>query len=487
MKSSHRRILTLLGVVLILVFSFLGMKFVKNKQDELQKAKVGIRDLAVPVQTGRVGRACIDNLLTFNGDIQALQSVDVQPKVSGRLKTLVLPNGGVVEEGTIVKQGELIATIDDRDIHAQVSSAKAALAAAEANVSASKAEITSGEAGLLNSQASVEQKKAALLAAGAAKASAKTLLADKERELARQKGLIERQATTQQNYDQAETAFAQAQAALRQAEAEEKSKEAEVRSSEAAIQQAQASLEKARAGLAQAEAAFQQAQAALEQAEVNYSETKLYAPMDGVVSKKYVDPGAMVSPTTPIVTIVSMEEVKVLLSVPVNYLPMIVPGKTQARMRTVSLPGKSIDCRVAKIYPAISLDTRTAQVELRIKNTLDPVVGYELKPGMYATVEMLVESKHDVVAIDVSLPIRNLNRQLVYVVEGDKVRAVDVKLGIRFKQQVEILDGLKGGEEIVVVGQHRLTDGAAIKRIEGNNLQMPDDVLDTSNISGTAE
>ena len=72
------------------------------------------------------------------------------------------------------------------------------------------------------------------------------------------------------------------------------------------------------------------------------------------------------------------------------------------------------------------------------------------------------------------LPIRNLARNVVFRVNPDRtaVEGIDVKLGIRFNSMVEVLDGLNEGDEIVIVGQHRLTDGSPIKILQGNNLKF---------------
>lgn len=465
-------VLTLLVAAGILAASIKGYGFVQAKYKEIQLRRAGKRDMSVTVQTGKVSRAHLDDVLTFNGDIQAMQSVDLQPKISGRLLKLELEDGTKIEEGVIVKKGQLIAQIDDRELKAQLANATAANAAAEASLSVAKANVISAEAGLLNAKASQEQRVAAHKSSAAATESAKAALDDKERELARQKNLLAKQATTQQNYDQAVTAFDKAEAEHRQAKAAALAAEAQIRAADAEIKQAQANLERYKANVQEAQAALLQANASLEQAKVSFSETKLYAPMNGVISKKNTDPGSMVSPTTTIATILDMAEVKVILSVPVNHLPRIVPGITKTRMRTTSMPGQNIDCKVEKIYPAVDVTTRTAQVELRIKNIMDKYNSYQLKQGMYATVEVLIESRTDVLAIDTALPIRNLNKNIVYRVNGDKVDAIDVKLGIRFANKVEILSGLKEGDEIVVVGQHRLTDGATIKKLHGNNLEM---------------
>ena len=262
---------------------------------------------------------------------------------------------------------------------------------------------------------------------------------------------MESHATTQQSYDLAITAYDQAKASAEAAKAQITSKEADLL----------------------------KAEASLEQALVNLSETEIRAPMYGVVSKKNTDPGSMVSPTTTIVRIVAIDDVKIVISVPVTHLARLRPNQTQATLRTPSMPGKNIACTIHKIYPSVETVTRTAQVEIRVKNIVDATTGYQLKPGMYATVDVLIEKRDKVLAIDSSLPIRNLEKNIVYRVKRgngadaqDTVEAVDVKMGVRFKHNVEILDGLKEGDEIVVVGQHRLTDGAAVKIIPGNNLEF---------------
>lgn len=472
--GKFKAVITVVIVVAILGASIWGYKAVDAKHKADQAKQAGKRDLAVTVQIGKVGTAKINELLTFNGDIQAMQSVDLQPKVSGRILKLELEDGTAVDEGVFVKKGQLIGTIDDRDLKAQLANAKAAVAAAEASGTVAKANVISAEAAILNAKAAYEQRVANHKSTAAATESAKAALDDKEREMNRQKKLFEKQATTQQAYDQATSAYDQAEADYRKNTASAAAAEAQIRSAEADIKQAEANLQRFQANVLEAEAALQQAQAKYEQAEVNYSETKLYSPMNGVVSKKHVDPGAMVSPSTTVVTILDMEIVKVILSIPVNHLPSVVPGETKATLETASLPGQKIDCTIEKIYPAVDVATRTAQVEIRVKNFMDKFNAYQLKPGMYATVEVLILSKPSVLAIDSALPIRNLEKNIVYRVKGDRVEAVDVKLGIRFNSLVEVLSGLSEGDEIVIVGQHRLTDGAQIRILPGNNLKLPE-------------
>ena len=335
--------------------------------------------------------------------------------------------------------GQLIAQLDDREFVAQLDSAKASVASAEASLAVAKADW--------------EQEKANYASSRAATENAQANYEDKAREQKRMAGLVASNAGTQQSLDQANTALAQATAQLSQARANEAAAQAKITSAEADIQRSEASIA--------------QAKASLETAELNYAETRIYAPMRGVVSAKLVDPGVMISSSTPIVTIVSMATVKVVVAVPVNHLARVIPGKTHATLTTPALPGREIDCVVEKVYPTVDTVTRTAQVEFRVKNERDEATRtFLLRPGMYASVAVLLEERNNVVAIDLSLPVRNLDRNLVYVCQGDAVKAVPVKLGTTFQGMVEVLEGLQAGDEIVVQGQHRLTDGSKIRRVQ---------------------
>lgn len=436
--------LTLLLVVAILGGAGYGAKWYSARQQEQQKAAQSKRDDAVTVSTSLVTTANLKTILTFNGDIEAMQTVKLQPKVAGRLLKLELEDGTPVEEGVVVQKGQLIGQLDDREYIAQLDIAKAALASAEA--------------ALAVATANLEEEKANYASCRAATDNAQANYDDKMREQKRMAGLVASNAATQQSLDQANTALAQASAQLNQATSNVQGAAAKISSSEADIQRARAALS--------------QAQATLETAELNLAETRIYSPMRGVVSEKLVDPGVMLSSSTPIVTIVSMATVKVVIAVPVNHLSRVVPGQTHATLTTPALPGREIDCVVEKIYPTVDTVTRTAQVEFRVKNERDEASGtFALRPGLYATVAVLLEERKDVVAIDLSLPVRNLDRELVFVCHGDTVEAVPVKLGTSFQGLVEVEEGLQAGDEVVVQGQHRLTNGSKIRRVTSEDAR----------------
>ena len=438
---SRFRTISILALAIVILFaaSYAMQKISAHRSEVLKQQAIKSLDSAVSVRTARVRRADILNTLTFNGDVEAMRKVQLQPKVSGRLVSLELEDGTPVEEGVRVRKGMKLAQLDDREYHAQLSSAKAAKSAAEAAVSASAA--------------TLEQKKAAYLATKAATASSQANYDDKERELKRQENLVSKQASATQNLDLARTAFAQATADLKRCNADESAAQAAILSAEAAINQAKATLE--------------QSQATLEQAQLNFDETRIYAPMDGIVSIKHIDPGTMVTTNTAIVTMVAMDTVKILIAIPVNHLGKVIAGKTRAVLHPATAPQMAIECVVNKIYPSVDTATRTAQVEIRIENPKDDTVRRRLlHDGMYATVDLLLDEHRNVVVVEQDLPTRVLEKNIVFVCDGDKVRAVPVKLGISSGNLVEVLEGLNEGDEVVVQGAHRLTDGSTIHRID---------------------
>ena len=91
---------------------------------------------------------------------------------------------------------------------------------------------------------------------------------------------------------------------------------------------------------------------------------------------------------------------------------------------------------------------------------------WALRPGMYATAEIRMAMRSSALMVPASSVVRVLDRQVVFVVEDNAARAAQVATGIRSGDQVEILDGLKAGDEYVVMGQNKLTDGVRVERVK---------------------
>jgi RND family efflux transporter MFP subunit len=92
--------------------------------------------------------------------------------------------------------------------------------------------------------------------------------------------------------------------------------------------------------------------------------------------------------------------------------------------------------------------------------------GYELKPGMFAEVELPTETRKGVVVVPQDAVLVEGDKHVVYVVSGNTAHRREVKLGLGNDEVVEVLSGLKEGEDLVVTGQDYLEDGAPVS-VEG--------------------
>ncbi|HNX33488.1 MAG TPA: efflux RND transporter periplasmic adaptor subunit [Kiritimatiellia bacterium] len=280
-------------------------------------------------------------------------------------------------------------------------------------------------------RAQLAQSQAAVATARAAIDTAKVVLKDRDRERKRMEKLFVEGSTTEQQRDLAVTAY-----------------------------------EQSVTGLAQSEAQLVQAQAAVEVIDVNLTEAFLHAPMTGVVSAKYVDPGAMVNATTRIVQIIPMEELKFLIAIPGPYLHLLTAGKTVVSVYSDAVPGRAFVGLIARIYPAVDPVTRTATVEVRLKNERNEAGEWLLRPGLYAEGRIILEAKSGVVTLPADVVLRRGSRFLAFVVKDGRAETRELKIGARDGNVVEVSQGLKVGEQVVTMGQHRLTDGLAVRLVE---------------------
>ncbi len=215
--------------------------------------------------------------------------------------------------------------------------------------------------------------------------------------------------------------------------------------------QSEASYERALAALAQA-------RAQAEIARINLDETVIRAPMDGVVSKRSVEPGTLLASGTQIATITQMNPLRFQIAVPTTLFAELAIEKTGVSIEVDAYPGEPIPANISRIYPVADDATRT----VRIETTVDNAAGRYL-PGMYAVGTIDLNRRENVLCVPFDTVIRNDRERIVYRVENGIAHAAKVKLGIRSDAIVEVLDGLAETDEIVIAGQHRLTDGAKVK------------------------
>ena len=193
--------------------------------------------------------------------------------------------------------------------------------------------------------------------------------------------------------------------------------------------------------------------------------TLLKAPFNGVVTGKYFENGELYSgtPTTAtgraaVVTVMQVSPLKVNVSVSEQYYPLIKRGM-KADVTADVYENEKFTGTVFRISPTISSATRSFDVEMELPNRKDM-----LKPGMFVRVSMnLGEVETFVVPASVVLVQEGTNIRFVFLEKEGKAERVEVNLGKRFDDQLEIIsDKIREGDRIVSEGQAKLVNGDVI-------------------------
>jgi multidrug resistance efflux pump len=313
--------------------------------------------------------------LVLIGTVDANQVI-VSSKVAGRIEKLL------VDEGQPVKQGELIAQIDNQDLSAEVDSARATLAGLRHQVRQSSESYASTHG---ETDAQVNNAKAALEAAQASLEESEANERQQELDTHRTVALEEQGVASRQDRDRAEQTLAANQARVRANRDQVNAARATLNTMEARINQAAA----ARSNVAAIEGQMDSANAKLDEAEVRIGYTRITAPVNGTVSVRAAREGEVVSVGTPIVTIVDLTQTWVYAAIPETQAQVVrlgdvldirMPGGERVKGKIIAKAAES-DFATERDYSRSKRDIRTVRLKLLIDNP-----GEKYVPGMTAEV-----------------------------------------------------------------------------------------------------
>jgi membrane fusion protein (multidrug efflux system) len=226
----------------------------------------------------------------------------------------------------------------------------------------------------------------------------------------------------------------------------------------------QQELQQAQTGLATAEATLASATANVDALGTRLGELRIESPLDGVVSARRLDPGALVGPSSGNGAVVTVQRIDVLrVFVPVNErdVARLAVGQ-EARLELDALPGQPVSGKVVRVAPSFDPVSRTVDAEVQVTNA-----DGALRPGMYGRAAIVTEVHRGAVVVPASaLQISN-GKAYAFTVQGEKAARVALKLGVDGGDWLEVVEGLKPGDEIVTAGADVLSDGAAIRPQRG--------------------
>jgi membrane fusion protein, multidrug efflux system len=194
-----------------------------------------------------------------------------------------------------------------------------------------------------------------------------------------------------------------------------------------------------------------------ELAKARWERTFIKSPVGGILDDHLVDAGEMTIPGVALARVVAIDRVRIQINVPERYLGSLTKG-TPVTFSVIAYPGEQFSGRIAFVGSTVSPDNRTVMVECVIANP-----GGKLKPDMIAksTIVQSVPRKALLVAEEIVQQVDE-GKQVVYIAENGRAVQRSVSLGARADGKVEIVSGLKAGEQVIITGQDQLVDGQAL-------------------------
>jgi multidrug efflux pump subunit AcrA (membrane-fusion protein) len=409
----NRKNLTILAVCALVLLSC-GKG--KDKDDEAAGAE---NAAATPVQVAAVTTGSIDRVVEADAVLFPIHQASLTAKISAPVKQFF------VNRGDHVKAGQLVATLENRD-----------LVAAERESTANLEQAQSGYRTISQATVLEDQTKAQSDATATKQAlEAAQKVYDSRVELLNQ-GAIARKLV-----DDAKVALVQAQTAYTNAARHLLALRNVSRKEQIAAAQAQVDAARARTQNAQAQ--------------ISYSE--LHSPIDGVVADRSIFPGEMASAGTALMTIVEISQVIAKANLAVNDAAEVKVGMPA----TITFNGEDTPGKVTVVSPAVDPNTTTVQVWVQGANP-----GERLKPGSAVHISIKASTLRNVALIPATALLNSDEG-------GQKVMVVDAKsvahdrpvlVGVRQGDRAQILKGLAEGEQVVTVGGLGLDDKSKVTK-----------------------
>jgi RND family efflux transporter MFP subunit len=350
-----------------------------------------------------VERGSVSHVLALAGQFQPYQVIDVHPKVSGFIRSIK------VDIGDRVRQGQTLAVLEVPELQAQLEGTVAQVSRSSDEIVRAQHEVAAAEARYTSVHADNDRLQQAAKA---------------------QPGLI-----GQQELDDA------------------LSKDL---SAGAQVDAAKAALSAARGGADVARADNRRV-GAME----DY--THVIAPIDGVITWRYADTGALIQSGTdsnsqalPIVKLAQSGLLRLRMPVPEDAVRYVKVGDTM--LVRVDALERSFTGKVVRFTRDVNFETRTMETEVDVENK-----DLSIDPGMYANTQLLLNHADNVLTIPVEALVLRDHKEVVYVLDGQsRVHERTVEVGLRGSQLAEIKSGLAEGERVIVGGQDKYQDGERV-------------------------
>jgi HlyD family secretion protein len=365
--------------------------------------------------------------MTATGRVIAPLCAQVGSRVSGTIAEFGKDaSGNMIDEGSVVKAGDLLFKLQDTTFANAVAVAEANLKSAQANLDNLKAPARPEK---------IEQLQAAL-------EELDIRVADRKRDEQRYRRLVEEEKSlpaTRLEAVQTELACLQTQRKAAQAKLDE------VKNGPTATE------------IAIAQAKVEENQVALKIAKDDLRDSTVRAPFSGLVARRLKSPGdyATGAPHTDVLTLISTERLEVELRLPEAYLGAVGADKTAVVLSGTMLK-KDIKAVIGRLVP--NVDTASGTFAVRVAIPADA----PLAPGAFVTARVAVDNSTAGVIVPQRAVIQVDGKSYAFVVEGDKMVRRPVEVGDRLTESVIVTSGLQAGQKLLTGPADMLKDGATI-------------------------
>jgi len=437
--------------------------------------------------------------VTASGEVRPVRYIKLTSEVPGRIEEIY------VNAGDQVVQGKPLVRVDPTQLQSSQEAQWAAAQGAMNDIQNARNAVANATQGLVVAESSVASARQQLVALQTSVDRAQVDLNTAQRELKRNSDLIEAGVASRSEYDAARDRFDQAKIALQTARANLESQRIAVKESQERANQQKIAVKEAQTGIKSSEMRANQQQALLRGQSSQRSKATQLSPLTGVIADiptrvgEYAVAGLS---TTPLMTIADMSTINVEVNVDETEISNVEVGQ-QAKVKVDALGDKEVNAVVTQKNPlAVSKsdtqgglsnrvnvqEAKEFKVTVELRDMPDEVRN-ALRPGMSATATITTKTKNNVVAVPLEAIVEKAppapsptaagaaptpsssekpkSLKGVYLLEGNKVRFIEITTGITGEADIEVTSGVKAGMEIVR-GPSRvlktLKDGMAVKK-----------------------
>lgn len=187
--------------------------------------------------------------------------------------------------------------------------------------------------------------------------------------------------------------------------------------------------------------------------------SKIIAPFSGIITKRWVDPGALIPAATSsagqgsaVVTLMDLDTIRLDVAVPEPEVPLMTKD-LPVKVTIDELPGENITAGLTRLAYALDDTSKTMIAEIDLRNP-----DHKLRPGMFATVAIAAQTKNDALIVPNAALLNEKGKYSVFAVEDGKAKKLPVKIGFDDGKSTEIVEGINADQPVILLGKLTLAD-----------------------------